>query len=110
ARDGLAMFKVAVFCAQMLFNGLHSFWGNYLPRLYPTYLRGTGESFAMNIGGRVIGVTAALFTTQLANTMPGAEAPARLAYSAGITTLLVLGIAFGASFRFQEPRSDQLPE
>ena len=110
ARDGLAMFKVAVFCAQALFNGLHSFWGNYLPRLYPTHLRGTGESFAMNIGGRVIGVSAALFTTQLANTMPGTDAPARLAYSAGITTVLVLGIAFAASFWFQEPRSDQLPE
>jgi MFS family permease len=52
ARDGLAMFKVAVFCAQALFNGLHSFWGNYLPRLYPIHLRGTGESFAMNVGGR----------------------------------------------------------
>jgi predicted MFS family arabinose efflux permease len=110
ARDGLAMFKVAVFCAQGLFNGLHSFWGNYLPRIYPTYLRGTGESFAMNIGGRVIGVSAALLTTQLSNMMPGNDAPARLAYSAGVTTVLVLGIAFAASFWFQEPRSDQLPE
>lgn len=110
ARDGLAMFKVAVFCAQGLFNGLHSFWGNYLPRLYPTYLRGTGESFAMNIGGRVIGVSAALLTTQLSNMMPGSDAPARLTYSAGVTTVLVLGIAFAASFWFQEPRSDQLPE
>jgi len=27
-----------------------SFWGNYLPRVYPTYLRGTGESFAANVG------------------------------------------------------------
>jgi predicted MFS family arabinose efflux permease len=110
ARDGLAMFKVAVFCAQGLFNGLHSFWGNYLPRLYPTHLRGTGESYAMNIGGRVIGVSAALLTTQLSNMMPGNDAPARLAYSAGITTVLVLGIAVAASFWFQEPRSDQLPE
>ena len=92
ARDGLAMFKIAVFCAQALFNGLHSFWGNYLPRLYPTHLRGTGESFAMNIGGRVIGESAALFTTQLANTIPGTDAPARLAYSAGIKFHLATGI------------------
>ena len=49
-----------------------SFWGNYLPRVYPTHLRGTGESFAANIGGRMIGTSAALLTTQLANVMPGA--------------------------------------
>ena len=42
-----------------------SFWGNYLPRVYPTYLRGTGESFAANVGGRMIGTSAALLTTQL---------------------------------------------
>ena len=28
-----------------------SFWGNYLPHAYPTYLRGTGESFAANVAG-----------------------------------------------------------
>ena len=40
-----------------------SFWGNYLPRVYPTHLRGTGESFAANVGGRMIGTSAALVTT-----------------------------------------------
>ena len=34
-----------------------SFWGNYLPRVYPVHLRGTGESFAANIGGRLIGTS-----------------------------------------------------
>ena len=28
-----------------------NFWGNYLPLVYPVHLRGTGESFAANIGG-----------------------------------------------------------
>ncbi len=32
-----------------------SFWGNYLPRVYPLHLRGTGESFAANVGGRILG-------------------------------------------------------
>ncbi len=40
-----------------------SFWGNYLPTLYPTHLRGTGESFAANVGGRMLGTSAALITT-----------------------------------------------
>jgi MFS family permease len=102
---GLALFLGAIFCAQALFNGLHSFWGNYLPRAYPTYLRGTGESFSMNIGGRVIGVSAALLTTQLTNVMPGGGAHARLAYAAGSTTLLALSIVAVASFWLPERES-----
>ena len=58
----------------------HSFWGNYLPRLFPVHLRGTGESFAVGVGGRVIAPFAALATTQLANLMPGTPT-SRLALS-----------------------------
>jgi predicted MFS family arabinose efflux permease len=107
ARD-LALFLSVIFCAQAIFNCLHSFWGNYLPRAYPTYLRGTGESFAMNIGGRVLGVSAALLTTQLANVMPGAGASARLAYASGSTALLALAIVALASFWLPEPASAPL--
>ena len=64
------MVQVGIFLAGLLTVAQFSFWGNYLPRVYPTYLRGTGESFAANIGGRMIGTSAALLTTQLANTMP----------------------------------------
>jgi MFS family permease len=107
ARD-LALFLICIFCAQALFNGLHSFWGNYLPRAYPTFLRGTGESFAMNIGGRVIGVSSALLTTQLANVMPGAGAATRLGYAAGTTALLALSIVAIASFWLPETPSASL--
>jgi predicted MFS family arabinose efflux permease len=101
----LALFLIAIFCAQAIFNALHSFWGNYLPRAYPTHLRGTGESFSMNIGGRVLGVSAALLTSQLANVMPGTGAPARLTYAAGSTALLALGIVALASYWLPEPQS-----
>ena len=57
-----------------------SFWGNYLPRVYPTHLRGTGESFAANVGGRMIGTFGALVTTSLVSVMPGAS-PIKLAYA-----------------------------
>ena len=110
ATNGLALFMSVVFCAQALFNGLHSFWGNYLPRAFPTYLRGTGESFAMNVGGRVIGVMAALLTTQLSNVLPGGGAATRLAHSAGTTVVLVLAVFLIASYWLPEPRSDQLPD
>jgi len=86
-----------------------SFWGNYMPRVYPTYLRGTGESFAANIGGRMIGTCAALLTTTLAASMPGATATHRMAYAAAAVALLAYAIGFGASFFLPEPKSEELP-
>jgi hypothetical protein len=87
-----------------------SFWGNYLPRVYPTYLRGTGESFAANIGGRMIGTSAALLTTQLANDMPGANPSMQLAYAASAVALLVYAGGFIASFWLPEPQQAKLPD
>jgi hypothetical protein len=110
ATRSLAFVHVGIFIATMLFNGLHSFWGNYLPRIYPTRLRGTGESFAANIGGRVIGVSAALITTTLSNVMPGGGPGARLAYSAGAVSLFVLLAGLVGSFSLREPEGSQLPD
>ena len=86
-----------------------SFWGNYLPRVYPTHLRGTGESFAANIGGRMLGTSAALLTVQLAKTAPGAGPAAKLAYAAAIVGTGAYLIGFIASFFLPEPPKD-LPE
>ena len=87
-----------------------SFRGNYLPRVYPTYLRGTGESFAANVGGRMIGTCAALVTTQLVPSMPGATVPIKLAYAAAIVgaTAYVIGVV--ASFWLPEPKRSDLPD
>jgi hypothetical protein len=87
-----------------------SFWGNYLPRVYPMYLRGTGESFAANVGGRMIGTFAALVTTQLVNVMPGATPPMRLAYASAVVGTTVYLMGFAASFWLPEPKRDELPE
>ena len=110
ATHSLLLVQFGIFLATLLFNGLHSFWGNYLPRVYPTHLRGTGESFATNIGGRVIGVAAALLTTQLSNVMPGSGPAARLAYSAGTVALLACAVGLVGSFWLFEPEGDQLPD
>jgi MFS family permease len=87
-----------------------SFWGNYLPRVYPTYLRGTGESFAANVGGRMIGTCAALVTTQLVTAMPGATLPLKLAYAAALVGTTVYVIGFIASYWLPEPKREELPE
>lgn len=87
-----------------------SFWGNYLPRVYPTYLRGTGESFAANVGGRMIGTSAALLTTNLVASMPGATPPMKLAHAAAIVGTAAYVIGFVASFWLPEPKQEELPE
>jgi MFS family permease len=109
ATHSLQMIQVGIFIAGLLTVAQFSFWGNYLPRVYPTYLRGTGESFAANIGGRMIGTSAALATTQLANVMPG-NASTQLAYAASGVALLVYAVGFGASFWLPEPKRDKLPD
>ena len=87
-----------------------SFWGNYLPRVYPTYLRGTGESFAANVGGRMIGTCAALVTTELVSAMPGDSIPTKLAYASALVGTTVYVIGFAASFWLPEPTQAELPD
>ncbi len=106
----LAQLGCGVFLATVLFNGLHSFWGNYMPRVYPTHLRGTGGSFAMNLGGRTLGASAALATTQLANVMPGSGPSLQLSYSAGTVALVACALALAGSAWLGEPASEQLPD
>lgn len=106
----LDMLKWGVALAGFLTVAQFSFWGNYLPRVYPLYLRGTGESFAANVGGRMVGTSAAFLTTQLANVMPGVNPSMKLASAAAAVALLVYGVGFAASFALPEPATDTLPE
>ena len=110
ATTSLDLLYPMVFVAGFLTVAQFSFWGNYLPRVYPLHLRGTGESFAANIGGRMLGTSAALLTTTLANSMFGATPFMKLAYSAAAVGLLVYAIGFLASFWLPEPQQDKLPD
>lgn len=64
--DSLGIIKIGIFVAGFLTVAQFSFWGNYIPLVFPMHLRGTGESFAANIGGRVLGTAAAWITLTLA--------------------------------------------
>jgi MFS family permease len=110
AVSNLEALKWGVALAGLLTVAQFSFWGNYLPRVYPTYLRGTGESFAANVGGRMFGTSAAFVTTQLANVTPGATPSTKLAYAAAAVALGVYAIGFLASFSLPEPKGEELPE
>jgi hypothetical protein len=78
----LPLTKLGAALAGFFVIATFSFWGNYLPRAYPVHLRGTGESFAANIGGRILGTSAAWFTFTFAASIP--PSPARIALTAAV--------------------------
>ena len=106
----LTLTQWGMFLAGVFTVGQLSFWGNYLPRVYPTHLRGTGEGFAANIGGRMLGTGFAFVTTTLATYAPGASPPMRLAFAATIVGTFVYLGGLICSFFLPEPPSEDLPE
>ena len=104
------MSKWGNFALGLLTIAQFSFWGNYLPLVYPTYLRGTGESFAANIGGRMLGTSAALIVTSMVTAMPGGTPTRQLAYAAGIVGFLAYAVGFIASFWLPEPSLAVTPD
>jgi MFS family permease len=110
ASSSLAWAQWGIFLAGVFTVSQFSFWGNYLPRVYPTYLRGTGESFAANVGGRMIGTFAAWVTPQLALVVPGATPFAQLGHAAALVALVVYIGGVITSFYLPEPSQDALPD
>ncbi|MBK9312723.1 MAG: MFS transporter [Acidobacteria bacterium] len=110
ATNNLDLLRVGIFFCGLFTVAQFSFWGNYLPRVYPVHLRGTGEGFAANIGGRMIGTSAALLTTQLAGLMPGTTPAMHLAYAAAAVAFLVYAAGLVLSFFLPEPKTEGLLE
>jgi MFS family permease len=110
AVTSLQYLYVTIFLAALMTVGQLSFWGNYLPRVYPLHLRGTGESFAANIGGRLIGTLFAWVTATLAVTTDRAHAPTKVAMMAALVGMSVYVVGFIASFWLPEPKGEDLAD
>ena len=109
AVSDLGWLKVGIFFAGMMTVAQFSFWGNYLPRVYPMHLRGTGESFAANVGGRILGTSFAWITISVAGSawlkgiMPTASSFTKFSYTAGTVALVVYLAGLILSFSLPEP-------
>ena len=101
--------KMGMFFAGFFTVAQFSFWGNYLPRVFPTHLRGTGESFAANVGGRMIGSGFAFMTTTLQSYVAGPPY-VQLAVAAAYVGAFVYLSGFALSFFLPEPKGQALPE
>jgi len=106
ATTSLTWLYVGNFILGILVIGQFSFWGNYLPRIYPVHLRGTGESFAINTGGRLVGTCFAWLTATLAVTTDPTYAPTKVALVASAVGFSVLFVGFLFSFWLPEPGKD----
>lgn len=102
----LSLLGIGIFIAGFFTVAQFSFWGNYLPGAYPVHLRGTGESFAANIGGRMIGTPFAAVTQYLAlqSFVPGASPEAKVAYVAAGVALTLFIVNLIMSCFLPEPK------
>jgi hypothetical protein len=102
--------KWGVFVAGFFTIAQFSFWGNYLPRVYPTHLRGTGESFAANIGGRMLGTSGQFLAAILIPTMLAARPDlgrfGSIAFAAGTVALIVYAIGVILTFFLPQPKEE----
>ena len=89
-----------------------SYFGEYLPKVFPMHLRGTGGSFATNVGGRMIGTSMAFVTTNLlAPALAGAGSPVlplHVAKAAGIVATVIAVISLIVGFFLPEPKEENI--
>lgn len=101
-------FAYGVFAAGVMTVAQFSYFGEYLPKVFPVHLRGTGGAFATNVGGRMIGTSAAFLTTNLiAPYAPGANLFEKVAFAAGVTGTAVFAIGLLGSFFLPEPPREE---
>ncbi|MGE3778156.1 MAG: MFS transporter [Pirellulaceae bacterium] len=108
ANDGsLLLIKIGIFVAGFLTVAQFSFWGNYIPLVFPLHLRGTGESFAANIGGRIVGTAAAWITITLSESKP--PDPAKIAVMGAAVAGVYALIGAILTQWLPEPNREDLP-
>jgi MFS family permease len=105
-----SLWSLGLFLFGLFTVGQFSFWGNYLPRVFPMHLRGTGESFAANIGGRILGTSFALVTSLLSTRLPGDSDPQKMALAAAIVGTFVYVANLVLVCWLPQPSREELPD
>jgi MFS family permease len=100
------MFAIAIFLCGLLTVAQFSYLSEFLPKVFPLHLRGTGSSFATNVGGRMIGTMAATFNTELLSGYFSGPTPIKVATAAAVIGGSVFFIALVASFFLPKPETE----
>jgi len=106
-REQPDLFIFGVFLCGLTTVAQFSYFGEYLPKAFPLHLRGTGGSFATNVGGRMVGTSASLLTTAVVAPLVPAESTfLRVATGAAVVGGGVYLLALLLSFALPEPKAD----
>jgi MFS family permease len=105
-----ALFQWGVAAAGFLTVAQFSYFGEYLPKVFPLHLRGTGASFATNVGGRMIGTSAAFITANLVAPRLAGSTFEQVAVGAAIVGTGVYLVGLALSFLLPEAKAEQLPD
>ncbi|HVY71139.1 MAG TPA: MFS transporter [Verrucomicrobiae bacterium] len=105
-RNSPENFKWGMACCGFLTVAQFSYFGEYLPKAFPLHLRGTGGSFATNVGGRMIGTSAAYLTANIVAPRMSGNTFEQVATAAAMVGLGVVVIGLVASFWLPEPKAD----
>ena len=92
------LFAVGVFFCGLVTVAQFSYLSELLPKLFPLHLRGTGGSFATNVGGRMLGTMAATFNTELLSQFFTGTNPIKVATAAAVIGGSVYLVALVLSF------------
>ena len=107
---GGELFLWSYFVCGLLTVAQFSYFGEYLPKVFPVHLRGTGGSFATNVGGRMVGTSMAILNTAwLAPLLAGGALlvkPTHIALAAGYIATAMAVIAFLVGFFLPEPKAE----
>ncbi len=99
-------FALGVFCCGLVTVAQFSFVSEFLPKVFPLHLRGTGGSFATNVGGRMLGTMAATFNTEILSGFFAGENPIKVATAAAVIGGTVYVVALGLSFLLPVPKDE----
>jgi MFS family permease len=100
------LFAVGVFLCGLVTVAQFSYLSELLPKLFPLHLRGTGGSFATNVGGRMLGTMAATFNTELLSQFFTGTNPVKVATAAACIGGAVYLIALVLSFLLPTAKAD----
>jgi MFS family permease len=101
------LFATAFFFCGLVTVAQFSFLSEYLPKVFPLHLRGTGGSFATNFGGRMIGTMAATLNTEFLSKQFQGERPMQVAIAAGVIAGSVYLVALLTTFFLPSPTTEE---
>jgi hypothetical protein len=99
-----SLFSIAIFFCGLLTIAQFSYVSEYLPKVFPMHLRGTGSGFATNIGGRMLGTMAAVLNTELLAPLFSGDNPQKVATAAACIGGAVYVMAFVLTFFLPVPK------